>query len=328
MFAISINNSKKEYLFSIYVKLNIKILEEILGIKLRTVHLEKWYRNRKVDMNCINVDGGRLLVEWQMDFVSNKIHYEQIQTLIEVANKYEKTTIVYGSLELKGELICELLKKESSLLDKNIEIVFLKVNCDLLPILSQINSMNEINQIKGLDRLKTIKNVFVDKKGISIYNSNNTVSAEVNDRVKYCYQKELLVSIIKRLRIDSWDISTNVYQFKRLDGGKNFTLGSNFDDITFRVFCSRKATVGVSLVFSSIKTKKLFYNLLEKKAILDSQFNFILKWDERYQKIESWYPISWFYDREMMINRICREIKMYLTDFNDYIKQAIEECTD
>ena len=189
--------------------------------------------------------------------------------------------------------------------------------------------MEEINRIKELDRLKEIEKVFVDKKGISVYN-NNTVPKEIDDnKIIYSYEETLLIDIIKRLRIDSWDISTNVHQFKRLDRGKNFTLGSNYDDITFRVFCNRKATVGVALIFSSIKTKKIFYKLLEKKSMLDSEFNFILKYDERYQKIISYYPISWFYcNRQIMVNRLCREIRMYLTGFHEHLKQAIKECAD
>jgi len=295
--------------------------------------MEKWFRSRKVDMSCIDIVGNRLLIEWQMDLISNKTHFEQIQTLIDEANENEKTMIVYGGLELKEDIIAELMRNVSSSFKKTIEIVFLKINSDLLPILIEINKLDEVKRIKELNRLKAIEKIFVDKKGISVYNSNKTVSAEIEDnRIIDCYTYEqtLLVSLIQRLRIDSWDISTNVHQFKRVDNGKNFILGSNFQDISFLVFCNRKATVGISLIFSGIKTKKIFEKLLEtKKEILNSQFNFILKWDERYQKISSYYPISWFYfDREMSVNRLCRDIKMYLRGFDKHIKQAMEECNN
>jgi len=314
-------------LFSIFLKLNKNILEEAIGVGIKTIHLEKWFKSRKVDMNCLDINGGRILIEWQMDLSSNKIHYEQIQTLIDDVNENEKTMIVYGGLELKEDIILELMKNVALRSKKTIELIFLKINSDLLPILIEINNMDEMNRIKELDRLKTIERVFVDKKGISVYNCYKTVSAEIENC--YTYEQKLLISLIERLRLDCWDISTNIHQFKRVDNGKNFTLGSNYDDITFRVFCNRKKTVGVALIFSSIKSKKIFYELLDKKrAILDSQFNYILKWDERYQKILSYYPISWFHvEREMMVNRLCREIRSYLIGFNNHIKQAIEDCT-
>jgi hypothetical protein len=323
---ISKNNSKKEYLFAIFIKLNKKILEEELGVKIITIHLEKWFKNRKVDMNCIDVDGGRVLIEWQMDVSSNQTHYEQIQTLIEVANKNEKTTIVYGGLELKEEIISELMRNLVLCPEKNIQLVFLRINYDLLSILIDINNMDEINRIKELDRLKEIDKIFVDKKGISICNSKNTVSAEIEDN-NISYEEKLIISLIKRLRVDSWDISTNVHQYKKINGG--FTLGAGFDDITFRVFCSRKRTVGIKLVLGSKKTKELFYTLLKKKDILDSEFNYILKWDELHHTISSYYPISCFYrDTQMMVNRLCREIRLYLIVFYGYLKEAIEEHTD
>lgn len=327
MIVISKNNSKKEFLFAIFLFLNKKILEEELGVGIRTIHLEKCFKNRKVDMNCIDSSGNKLLIELQMDLISNKVHLEQIQTLIDEVNENEKTMIVYGGLELKEEMISELMLNLVLCSEKNIQLVFLKVNIKLLPILIDINNMEEVNRIKELDRLKIIEKVFVDKKGMSVYNSYKKVSAKIENC--YSYEQELLISLIERLRLDCWDISTNVYQFKRVDNGKNFTLGSNFDDITFRVFCNRKATVGVALIFSSIKSKKIFYKLLQKKTMLDNQFNFILKFDEHYQKILSYYPISWFYcDREMMVNRLCREIRSYLIGFNNHIKQAIEDCSN
>jgi len=295
--------------------------------------MEKGFKSRKVDMSCIDIVGNRLLIEWQMDLINNKTHFEQIRTLIYDANENENTTIVYGGLELNEDFVLELMRTVALSSKKNIGIVFLKINSGLLPILIEINKLDEVNRIKELHRLKVIEKMFVDKKGIRVYNSNKTISAEIEDKSIvncYTYEQTLLVSLIQRLRVDSWDISTNVHQFKRVDNGKNFILGSNFQDISFLVFCNRKATVGISLIFSGIKTKKIFYNLLKnKKAILDSEFNFILKWDERFQKISSYYPIAWFYcDREMMINRLCREIKAYLIGFDKHIKMAMEECIE
>lgn len=280
-------------------------------------------------MNCVDVDGERLLIEWQMDISSNQSHYQQIETLINEADKHEKTTIVYGGLYLNEEMVSGLMKSLALSSEKNIRLVFLKINFDLLPKLIEINKMDEINRIKELDRLKEIEKIFIDKKEISICNSNSTVSAGLEDNnIIYSYEEKLLVSLIQRLRIDSWDTSTNVHQFKKVND-KGFTLGAGFEDITFRIFCNRKRTVGIKLVFGSKKTKELFYNLLKtKKEILDTEFNYILKWDERYQTIVSDYPISWFYcDREMMVNRLCREIKMYLIGFNNHLKEAIEERT-
>ena len=190
MIVISKNNSKKEFLFAIFLFLNKKILEEELGVGIRTIHLEKCFKNRKVDMNCIDSSGNKLLIELQMDLISNKVHLEQIQTLIDEVNENEKTMIVYGGLELKEEMISELMLNLVLCSEKNIQLVFLKVNIKLLPILIDINNMEEVNRIKELDRLKIIEKVFVDKKGMSVYNSYKKVSAKIENC--YSYEQELL----------------------------------------------------------------------------------------------------------------------------------------
>ena len=94
MIVISKNNSKKEFLFAIFLFLNKKILEEELGVGIRTIHLEKCFKNRKVDMNCIDSSGNKLLIELQMDLISNKVHLEQIQTLIDEVNEKDRKSVV------------------------------------------------------------------------------------------------------------------------------------------------------------------------------------------------------------------------------------------
>jgi hypothetical protein len=56
--------------------------------------------------------------------------------------------------------------------------------------------------------------------------------------------------------------------------------------------------------------------------ILQNEFNFALKFNDKFTKIGTYYPISWFYtDKELKINRFCIDGKSYLLVFNKHIKR-------
>ncbi|MBV7276441.1 hypothetical protein I6U48_26530 [Clostridium sp. PL3] len=321
---MSIGNSKKEFLFAIYMSLNKEIIEKQLEIGIKEIHLEKWFKKRKVDMNCIGKNGERILIEWQMDFRSYRDHIRQIQDLICLCEKQEKTIIVYGMLDFKEELMSELMQSVVFYSEKNISLVFLKIKKDTLDLLIEINKLDELNRLKELQRLNTVQNIFLDKKSIKI--SNNSVAVRVvKDDDIYTWEEKLLIKIAKRLREDCSDVSTNVYQYKDVKNC-NFIIGSGFQDIIFKVAYDRRKRVLIELCFYG-KKKEIFYKLSDKKDVLQNEFNYILKFDDRYAKIGTYYPISWFYsERELMIKRFCRDVKFYLVGFNNHLKHAVERC--
>jgi|GEM_PF-5892148 len=322
---MSIGNSKKEFLFSIYISLNKDIIEKQLGIDIKQVYLEKWVQKRKVDMNCITNEGERLLIEVQMDITSYKEHLRQIQGLIAVANINENTIIVYAMLDFKKDIIMELMQNVVFYSEKNIRLVFLKINTVVLEMLTEINKLGESDRLKELKKLNTVDEIFVDEKDISTYNKLVSINkAKDTEYTTYNYEQRLLIDIAKRLREDCGEVSTNVYQFKEVKNN-NFIIGSGFQDIVFKVSSDRKKTVSIQLCFSGNK-KEIFYRLLSNQEDIQDYFNYVLKFDEKFEKIWTSYPISWFHsDREIMIKRFCRDVKTYLAGFNKYLKQAIEE---
>ena len=321
---MSINGSNKEFLLSTFLKLNKEILEEELGIKIDYLHLEKNFKSRKVDMNgSINGSKERLLIELQTDDNSYKVHFQQIKELIDSANMGERTNIVYGSLSASETMIKELMKTVVSYAEKNIRLILLKINHDLIPLLQEINMIDKTKQIKELDRLKDFEKIFVDKKYIEICNSISTDLIS-DEQENMSYEEELLLSILKRLRIDSKEISVNIHRYKKLTGN-NFGIGGGFQGITYKILINRNKIVGVELTFEN-EGKELYYSILKNRQAIDDEFNYILKWDKKFQKIGSYYPLSWFYtERESMVNRFSREIKMFLVGFTKHLKKAVEE---
>ncbi|OOM05677.1 DUF4268 domain-containing protein [Clostridium saccharobutylicum] len=320
---MSVNGSNKEFLFATFLKLHQEILEEELGVKIDYLHLEKTFKSRRVDMNgSINGNKERLLIELQTDN-SYPVHFQQVQELIAIANENERTTIVYGSFGAKDNMITELMQTVVFYSERNIRLVLLTINQDIIPVLQEINVINKTLQIKELERLKDIDKIFIDKKSIEISNNVSTNLIKEEQEIM-SYEEELLLSILKRLRFDSRDLSVNIHRYKNLSK-KNFGIGGGIQDVTFKVLINRNKIVGIELTFDNIG-KELYYNLLKNRQTIDDEFNYILKWDKKFQKIGSYYPLSWFYtERETMVNRVSRDVKAFLIGFDRHLKKAIEE---
>lgn len=320
---MSINGSNKEFLMSTFFKINKEILEEELGVKIDYLHLEKNFKSRKVDMNgSINGNKERLLIEWQTDN-SYPVHFKQVQELIAIANADEITTIVYGSLGAKNDMITELMQTVVFYAEKNIRLILLKINSAVIPILQEINVIDKTLQIQELERLKDIDRIFVDKKSIEISNNVSTNLIKEEQEIM-SYEEELLLSILKRLRIDSKEISVNIHRYKKLTG-KNFGIGGNYGGITYKVLINKKKIVGAELAFDN-EGKEIYYKLLSSKETINDQFDYILKWDQKFEKVGVYYPISFFYtEREIMINRLCRDTRRLIICFNNHIKQIVEK---
>lgn len=272
---------------------------------------------------AINGNKERLLIELQTDTNSYQVHFRQVQELIAIANEDEETVIVYCSLGAKEDMITELMQTVVFYSEKNIRLIFLKINSDVIPILQEINIIDKTLQIRELQRLKDIDKIFIDKKSIEISNNISTNLIKEEQEI-ISYEEELLLSILKRLRIDSKEISVNIHRYKNLSG-KNFGIGGNYSGITYKVLINKKNKVGVELSFDN-EGKTIYYKLLRNKEMINDEFDYNLKWDKNFEKIGIYYPIALFYtERQMMINRICRDTKRLIIGFNKHLKKVVEE---
>lgn len=326
---MSRNNSRKETLFSIYIKINQHKLERALKLEFRTLVMEKWCDNRRIDMIGIDMLGRKIHIEWQLD--SNfKNHFIQIQDLIVSAKKYESTVIVWGAIGNREDLYIELLQTVALNSEKNIGLIFLQINDEAISILSEINQMKQLEQIGHLDRLNLVEPIFTDIKGIKNYNSSKIMKAEIEEptNMSYTYEEKLLVSVIKRLREDFKECA-NIYQYKNIKSKKNFSIGSGFQDINYKISFDRRRRVSIELVFSNPINKSIFNRLFEEveKEKIDNEFNYILKWDRNYHKIGTYFPNSSFVNPNM-VKIFCRIVKLYIIGFDKHIREALEEIKE
>lgn len=319
---MSKNNSRREYLYSLYTKLYPEKIENILGTKLKTIQLERKYGNRRADIMGIDQDGTRYLIELALKS-EDKTHFIQVQDLIALASVMEKTVIVWCATSFSEKYLEELIEMVSLNSDMNIEFMAMRLNRELIDILENINQCHHLEQVTMLKELNKIQDHFEVVKGIQCYNNKEIVSAEIIDSERqYSYKEKVLIQILKRLRIDSYN-HANVHQFKEVSGNC-FTIGSSYSDISYRVSFDRRSRLGIELVFSQVNSKQIYSKMYKHRDEINDFFDYMIVWDNKFQRIGTYLPFWSSNDSERQIYMFCRLVKKYLFGFDQFLKEAIE----
>lgn len=325
---MSFEGSRKEYLYSIYLKKNPKELCEKLEMKLNEndIMLEREYRNntgkRRVDISASD-KGKQLFLEVQLS-KADEAHYRQIMKLIDLAkNDNNSTVIVWIATGFTSEHITKLMQL-IVLNSKTIELVFLSLNNEVIKTLKEINRCEQCEQIKMLNRLNNIQEHFTLINSIKNYNDSK-VNSEKDNSLKeiYTYKQKILIKVIKRLRQDCEE-QGNIYQYKDVSGNC-FGMGTKYGGIDFVVKVDRRNRIGIILGFSNIKSKKVYYQLKRNSERLNDEFDFMLNWNDEYEQISTFLSLGLFPDKEKLILILGRIVKKYIYGFSKYLKEAVEE---
>lgn len=319
---MSINNSRREYLYSLYTKLYPDKMERVLCTKFKTIQLERKYGNRRADIVAIDQGGTRYLIELSLKS-EDKTHFNQIQELIAMTSIVEKTVIVWCATSFSEKYINELIELVSLNSDKNISFVAIELNSELINILENINKCYHLEQVVVLKELDKIEKHLQVIKGIECYNNKETISAELIDSERqYSHKEKVLIQVLKRLRIDSYN-HANVHQFKEVSGNC-FTIGSSYSDILYRISFDRRSRLGIELVFTQVNSKKVFAKLYKIKQRVDDYFDYMTVWDSKFHRVGSYLPFWSSNDSDRQLYMFCRLVKNYLFGFDQFLKEVID----
>lgn len=325
---MSFDGSRKEYLYSIYLKKNPKELSLKIGGELNEedIMLERVYKNekhkRRVDISAID-KGRRIFCEIQLS-KSDEKHYSQIAELIDLARTDESTLVIWIATVFTIEHVEKLMQLILLNSKKTIELVFLRLNEEVIEPLMEINKCEQSKQIKMLNRLNNIQEHFTLINSIKNYNNSKVNSAKDNSLKEiYTYKQKILIKVIKRLRQDCEE-QGNIYQYKDVSGNC-FGMGTKYGGIDFIVKVDRRNRIGIILGFSNIKSKKVYYQLKRNNERLNDEFDFMINWNDEYEQISTFLSLGWFPDKDKMILIFGRIVKKYIYGFDKYLKEAIED---
>lgn len=316
---MSINNSKREYLYSLFLKFHKDIIEELISEKVDDLILEKTYVTRKVDISCIDIRGRIVLIELGLR-PSDYTHYKQVNELIQqYIEENISIIIIWGALTHNAEYIENILLK--IIKHPNVEFFAVGINEEILPILDKINSAQSKHQIEMLDSLLKVKEQFKIYRSLRTNINYDTSQIVKIESLEYTEKQKILIRIIERLRTDCMEYP-NVHQYKNVNSNC-FILGSGYQDINFKVTIDRAWVLSIELVFCQSSTKKIFEYLYSNKEEINDKFDYILEWNTKFYKIYTNINRVSSKITDIDINRFCRIVKRYLNNFDDVLKTAI-----
>lgn len=162
---MSKNGSEREFIFSLYLKENLSILEKELNLKLTGVELETKYAGLKIDMYGIEQDLG---VEVFVENLLLKSDYSHQYRLLKLIEAIDKGIIIYQAVGFKDKHVKQLRDKILNT-GKDINLYFVKINSELFQWIDLLNSRtHKLKVFENLDLLKQIFNPIQLQEDISI----------------------------------------------------------------------------------------------------------------------------------------------------------------
>lgn len=162
---MSKNCSEREFIFSLYLKENLSIIEKELNLNLAGVELETKYVGLKIDMYGIEQNLG---VEVFVENLLLKSDYSHQYRLLKLIEEIDKGIIIYQAVGFKNKHVKQLRDKILNS-GKEINLYFVTINSELFQWIDLLNSqMHKLKVFENLEILKQVTHPIKLQKEISI----------------------------------------------------------------------------------------------------------------------------------------------------------------
>ena len=158
----------EEYLLAEYIIRNKDKLEKVLGIRISGLRLSENRDVGSVGIEGEGIAGERIFIKLHLREGNYSDFIIEVQDIIVCAELKKDSKIVCILINLDEEIIEELMQDAIFFREKQIELVFLSINKDVIKIFEEMMGIDE--EEKGEEKLKILKTIFLEKKGMKVYN--------------------------------------------------------------------------------------------------------------------------------------------------------------
>lgn len=321
---MSINNISREFVFGLFLKFFPQVINDLAGLNIRNLELEKRFYDRKIDAYTKTTDR-QIFIENQLTR-SDNTHLQQIEFIIEKVEENENTCIIWIAKSFNQVMIDEVVNRiqESK---KNIEFIAIKINDELVEILDEFTLINKLNIISKLDlllqysKLKIIARHYREYYQIEEFEKDNLEEKVLTEKQK------IMIKILEEVR-KQLHYFPNVHREKNIDGNV-LVIGAGVSDVVYVAGVNRYDEIYIELKFNQ-GGREVFNILYQEKDRIDDYFDYLLEWDTQLYKLYSAQP----YTKENLDKTIKRQVRLldklvknlsYLKEIiNDY--KILEEC--
>lgn len=261
---MSKNGSEREFIFSLYLKENLSILEKELNLKLTGVELESKYAGLKIDMFAIELESG---AEVFVENVLLKSDYSHQYRLLKLIEAIDKGVIIYQAVAFKEKYVKQLRDKVMDS-GKDINLYFVTINPDLFQGIDLLNSgTHKLKVFENLHILNEISNPIQLLKDISIIHPIHG-NKEYREKYNWDFTKREDVNnyLLKQLRKKVPYFLSFQRQKSNLDslriipcgfGKSGISLMLTVEDIRHRAFVELRFKEDTPPIYFKIKEKKV-----------------------------------------------------------------------
>lgn len=321
---MSINNISREFVFGLFLKFFPQVINDLAGLNIRNLELEKRFYDRKIDAYTKTTDR-QIFIENQLTR-SDNTHLQQIEFIIEKVEENENTCIIWIAKSFNQVMIDEVVNRiqESK---KNIEFIAIKINDELVEILDEFTLINQLNIISKLDlllqysKLKIIARHYREYYQVEEFEKDNLEEKVLTEKQK------IMIKILEEVR-KQLHYFPNVHREKNIDGNV-LVIGAGVSDVVYAAGVNRYDEIYIELKFNQ-GGREVFNILYQEKDRIDDYFDYLLEWDTQLYKLYSAQP----YTKENLDKIIKRQVRLldklvknlsYLKEIiNDY--KILEEC--
>lgn len=158
----------EEYLFAEYLARNKDKLQKALGIRIKELNLIENRESGRVEIIGEGDVGENISIKLQLNESNYSDLIIEVQDFI-VSSELEKDSkIICIVINMNEEIIEELMQDAIFFREKQIELVFLSINNDVIKIFAEARENDEDEN--GEEKLKILKTIFLEKRGMKVYN--------------------------------------------------------------------------------------------------------------------------------------------------------------
>lgn len=289
---MSYYGSIRETIFTLYLKLNLHILEEVLNIRLSKVEIEKqkYYRAGnflKLDMYCTEINSN---VEVFVENIVKKSDGEHQKRLLNLIGKIDEGIVVYMATSFRDE---DILGLREAVQGKNISLYFIRINKEIVELINILNTnIHKLNIYNNLNILDTITNPLELLSNISI------IKPIIGKRIIH---EQILCDLTNKLEINEYlltQLQSKIPYFipfhnrkSRMDSKWILTFGMGKSDISLRITTKSRGKAFVELEFRN--SFEIYNTIKEKeqraKQVIGEELKFI---DDRHTISYRFNPYS------------------------------------
>lgn len=262
--------SNGEFYFNLYQFFNQNLIEAIIGSKIKTIELEKYFYGQKIDIYAVDIYNNKIFVE-SMLTPADKRHKDFILKLIK--NIDDNSMIIVQAPKIKDEILADIIEN-IKMSKKNIGFYAIAINQDFI---NKINNLNKINTLQVVDNIKNIRIDYDIFEIIEKYKVDIKNEIQEKNEIKIINTVEKRNSLlIKAIREKAYFFPT-VYREKRCLANRIISYSAGKTDINYSISVEdRSGNAFVAIQFPTsygciykqlkrdrIKIKEQVYNHLE-----------------------------------------------------------------